>query len=240
MLSVQRGQQPAADGRFNRPGRHAPERQLGLDRDRPGADTLYTKPTVSASSTTISGVTVNSLSSGTFSSALNTTAANFSLTFTQTSNGTPAISTNALVTNGLIAPEGIGDTVAGLVGCATGTVLNAGTVVGNATAAVSGASAATAVFSSGTLQAQVAAGAAYANLSSIVAGGAGSLGNNATILSGANNSGSMADRGHDWRTRATNEAARLFDPSPHGRQRQVLDQRRGGTQRHRREQRNHH
>ena len=129
-----------------------------------GADTLFDKPTYSISNTTIGGVTVSSPSSGAFSSAGSTTA-NFSLTFTQTSNGTSAISTSSLVSNGLIKPEGIGDTAVGLASTATGTVLNTGTVVGNAARPSPVQSASTSQFTSGTLQAQVAQGTAYANLS---------------------------------------------------------------------------
>ncbi len=180
-----------------------------------GLDTLNTKPTFSVSNTTIGGVTVSSPSSGAFSSAGSTTA-NFSLTFTQTSNGTSAISTSSLVSNGLIKPEGIGDTAAGLASTATGTVLNAGTVVGNAAAAVSGSNAYTSQFTSGTLQAQVAQGTAYANLSSIVTSGVGNLGTVATILAGSNNSTPIATVGMTWRTRAGNELPGTATSPPMG------------------------
>ena len=156
----------------------------------PGDDTLNTNPVMTTSSftTVTGGVTAVGTPgvSGTFTAS--TSNQNVAMTFA-TSGTTPAITGSDLVSHGLIIPEGIGDTVT-----ITGTALPAGTIVGTATASNGGAHAYNNTFNGTVLESQVAAGQAYAGLSSTVTGVSGGpnnmLGTVATILAGTNNSGS--------------------------------------------------
>ena len=163
----------------------------------PGSDTLNTNPSMTASSfTTVTGGVTAVGSTGTFTAS----ASNQNVTMTfATSGTTPAITGSDLVSHGLIIPEGIGDTVT-----ITGTAVPAGTIVGTATASNGGAHAYNNTFNGTVLESQVAAGQAYAGLSSTVTGVSGGpnnmLGTVATILAGTNNSGST-DGGHDLSTR---------------------------------------
>ncbi len=178
----------------------------------PGDDTLNTKPVMTSGSFGTGGVTAVGTPgvSGTFTASGSNQ--NVALTFA-TSGTTPAITPSDLVSHGLIVPEGIGDTVT-----ISGTVLPAGTIVGTATASNGGAHAYNNTFNGTLLESQVAAGQAYAGLSSTVTGVSGGpnnmLGTVATILAGTNNSGSPTTVGMTWRTRATDETAGTIQQPP--------------------------
>ena len=177
----------------------------------PGSDTLNTNPSMTASSfTTVTGGVTAVGSTGTFTAS----ASNQNVTMTfATSGTTPAITGSDLVSHGLIIPEGIGDTVT-----ITGTAVPAGTIVGTATASNGGAHAYNNTFNGTVLESQVAAGQAYAGLSSTVTGVSGGpnnmLGTVATILAGTNNSGSPTTAAMTWRTRATDETAGTIQQPP--------------------------
>ncbi len=164
-----------------------------------GNDQLYTNPTTTGGSVTpVTGVTVNSLAAGTFANG--TPTQQFSLTVPQSATTLSALSAGALVGN-VIKAEGLsGENVS-----ASGTIIPGGTIVAAATASVGGAKASQATFTGTVLYGEVAAGANYTNLSSIVTGGAGNLGSVATILAGTNSSGSQVTVSMTWRTRATDE-----------------------------------
>ena len=177
----------------------------------PGDDTLNTKPVMTSGSFGTGGVTAVGTPgvSGTFTAGIPNQ--NVALTFA-TSGTTPAITPSDLVSN-VIIPEGIGDTVT-----ISGTVLPARTIVGTATASNGGAHAYNNTFNGTVLESQVAAGQAYAGLSSTVTGVSGGpnnmLGTVATILAGTNNSGSPTTAAMTGDTRATDETAGTIQQPP--------------------------